>query len=756
MSRVMQITRGLGSWNDGTRLLRPMGLCCVGNHIYICDSEGHYLKRTGATFLDTLEVVAGIGRSVWGGSEGNALNISLTSPYSIFPGNDNTLYITSVWDALLWEFNSGKLNVKMGMAGGGFVNGKLADAKMDGPSGGCFDAETNNILIVDNEDCRIRKISRHGIVSSIGTGDSISKDGNFLICSFKDPVSICRGEGGTKNRFYVTEFCNVREMAFETQTTITFAGAKTAGYSDGPRHSAKFDQLKQIVRTRDGTFFVADYGNERVRRIAPDGFVSTVAGPFSPKSAPDSDSPLKAGPFGLCLTPNGDLVFSQPKLNQLLVLRSLVKPELVEVVDASILLPPHPSISLIELKDFVQAGAGSIPGSLSMHTALIELAYPSLSTQTYAERFQHMIIEANLLLEEVMFVLFSESFHTSWTSTTAVNMFHIAKQCHLANQFRESLVVQLEAILNDTAYDELFSLLHHVEVHCKCNAKLGSIIAYSILIKMSETEINELPPNMSTFAQSCFEPELLVQLKSGTKFVRNRSKLSESHMRSRLEWLYDSTVKSRKSSSMKRKESSPLAPSLMTNFELESFGDGGKVKCHDWILYARWPYFRFLVASGGDEWSKTRKIVFPADTFNRKTLRAFVRYLYTNRVDDVVGDENIAMQLLIQSQRFNLLKLETPPIPYPGFETLVAAAYTTFDHKCAVKNCIEKYKLAKELGNDMHIFRTAVFIAENLPQLLHSPETSSQLLALGLDTLGKIWVWTNGGPNLLRSEPKVD
>jgi hypothetical protein len=703
--------------------------------------------------MDTLEVVAGIGRRIWGAPEGNALTMSLTSPYSVFPADNGVLYITSVSDAVLWELQRHRLCLKLGGAGAGFVNGKLQSAKMEGPSGGCFDPKTGSILVVDGEDCRIRQISSNGLVTSIGTGASACVNGSFLICAFHEPSSICRGEWGSKRKFYVTELAKVRELDFSSETVTTFAGSDQTGFSDGPKLKAKFNRLEQIVSAQNGTFFVADYGNARIRRIAPDGQVSTLAGPLVSTS---SDDHSKSGPFGLCLTPNGDLVFSQPKIRQIQMLKGVIDREHVVCIKESLMLPPNPSLTMIELKHFEH---NNPPGvcPFPLHAGFVELCYPQL--MTYSERIQQIILNANIPLEEFTDALLSESIPASWTAITAVNMHHLAKQCHLPVAFRETLIVKLEILLSATPYEDLWSLIHHVEAQLDNNQKLGRIIAYTILIQMSERELVELPPNMSSFALNCFEPALLESLKSGTKFGRPTTKLSDSHLRARLEWLYENmkaspsskkSSKSSKTAKAEKADASPLPPSLACNFELES-SDGHKLACHDWVLYARWPYFRALVASGSQEWILTRKIVFPSGTLSRKAVRALLEFIYTNRIENIVENHETALQLLTHAQRFQFIHLETPAVAYPGFETFFSATLSAFDKPCTLENCIDLYKLAKELGNDMYIFRVITFIAEHIRPILQHPKLAPQLLALGSDALASIWIWSNGGPKEIPS-----
>lgn len=63
-----------------------------------------------------------------------------------------------------------------------------------------------------------------------------------------------------------------------TYTVATLAGDGTAGYADGPANSARFNNPQGIAVDERGVVYVADTDNHRIRRIAPDGTVTTIAG----------------------------------------------------------------------------------------------------------------------------------------------------------------------------------------------------------------------------------------------------------------------------------------------------------------------------------------------------------------------------------------------------------------------------------------------------------------------------------------------
>lgn len=81
-----------------------------------------------------------------------------------------------------------------------------------------------------------------------------------------------------------------------TEGVTALAGSDTPGNADGPRNVASFNNPVNVVVADDGGLFVADFDNDRVRRVSPEGVVSTLV-----------EQPLFQRPFGLLLTANGTL-----------------------------------------------------------------------------------------------------------------------------------------------------------------------------------------------------------------------------------------------------------------------------------------------------------------------------------------------------------------------------------------------------------------------------------------------------------------
>ena len=157
---------------------------------------------------------------------------------------------------------------------GGFADGNGASAQFNGPAGIVADAQ-GNIYIADIGNYRIRKITPSGTVSTLaGNGTFGYADGSGNTAQFTQPRNLATdGQGNV----YVTEEFRIRKIS-PAGNVSTLAGGNSGGFADGSLDSAKFSDLTGIVIDGQANIYVADWGNQRIRKITNSGMVSTLAG----------------------------------------------------------------------------------------------------------------------------------------------------------------------------------------------------------------------------------------------------------------------------------------------------------------------------------------------------------------------------------------------------------------------------------------------------------------------------------------------
>ena len=148
-------------------------------------------------------------------------------------------------------------------------------ASFSNPSGICVDGET--IIVAEQGSHRISKLGPGGEVSAfVGSGNHTFADGQGASASFYSPAGLAMDQQGN---LIVADNSNhrIRKVAPDGMVT-TIAGGGTAGFLDAVGTSAQFNSPIDVAVNEDGNVFVADHNNHRIRKITPDGTVTTLAG----------------------------------------------------------------------------------------------------------------------------------------------------------------------------------------------------------------------------------------------------------------------------------------------------------------------------------------------------------------------------------------------------------------------------------------------------------------------------------------------
>lgn len=153
------------------------------------------------------------------------------------------------------------------------------------------------------------------VVTTIaGTGSIGSADGTGTAASFRWPYGVAADSVGN---LYVADAFNhkIRRVAPDG-TVSTFAGSGTDGASDGPAASASFSYPFGVAVDAAGIVYVADWGNHSIRRISAEGQVSTLAGNGTAGSSNGSGPAASFnGPFGIAVDAAGVLYVADTNNN---------------------------------------------------------------------------------------------------------------------------------------------------------------------------------------------------------------------------------------------------------------------------------------------------------------------------------------------------------------------------------------------------------------------------------------------------------
>lgn len=157
----------------------------------------------------------------------------------------------------------------------GYANGTSSNAQFYRPMGMAMDAN-GNMYVADRFNHVIRKVTPNGTVSTYAGSVEGDGDGILTNAKFKEPSGVAVDDLGN---IYVADAGNNKIKKITTFGVVfTLAGTGEYGHEDGVTHMAKFDYPTGIDLDSQGNVFVADYYNNKIRKITPEGIVCTVAG----------------------------------------------------------------------------------------------------------------------------------------------------------------------------------------------------------------------------------------------------------------------------------------------------------------------------------------------------------------------------------------------------------------------------------------------------------------------------------------------
>ncbi len=191
----------------------------------------------------------------------------------------------------------------VGAATASFVNGAAAVARFNKPTGAAID-EAGALFVADSGNNQIRTVAVDGTVTTAaGAMTAGYVDGAAAVARFSTPSDVSMDPGGA---IVIADTANNRIRRLSAAKVTTVAGSGAAGFLDGPASSAQFKTPNSVDASCSGVIYVSDSGNHRIRAIAADGTVSTLAGNGA---AGGHDGPAAAATFltPSCVraTPNG-------------------------------------------------------------------------------------------------------------------------------------------------------------------------------------------------------------------------------------------------------------------------------------------------------------------------------------------------------------------------------------------------------------------------------------------------------------------
>ena len=267
---------------DGTgaaaRFNAPEGVAVDGSGIvYVADYRNHIIRKVAP--LGEVSTLAGSPGQA-GSSDGTGAAARFNFPGGVAVDESGNIYVADTKNHTIRKIApAGVVSTLAGTPGlTGSADGTGAAARFSSPAGVAVDG-AGNVYVADWSNDTIRMITPAGMVSTLaGTpGLGGSADGTGAAARFSSPASVA--VDGTGN-VYVADYGD------DTIRKITPAGVSTTlagspgqyGSTDGTGAAALFSMPTSVAVDGAGNVYVADFGNHTIRKITPSGVVSTLAG----------------------------------------------------------------------------------------------------------------------------------------------------------------------------------------------------------------------------------------------------------------------------------------------------------------------------------------------------------------------------------------------------------------------------------------------------------------------------------------------
>ncbi len=301
---------GNGVLDEFVQFDTPLGISGdTTGALYIADAGNHRIRNIHDQ-RDSIVTVAGTGTASFSGDGGAATSATLNAPSDVFVAGGGTLYVADTGNHRIRRITpAGIISTIAGTGAPGFSGDGAAatSAQLRSPTGVCVSGGV--IYIADQGNNRIRAISGSTISTFAGTasqGDS-GDGGAATAAALWSPTDVFADTAGV---LYVADSGNHKIRAIATDSTITtVAGTGASGFSGdgGLAINAQIAFPRSIYVDSAGNIYITDRFNHRLRRVNANGVITTLAGKGTLGSAGND----KAANLSQLASPSGVWLFGE-------------------------------------------------------------------------------------------------------------------------------------------------------------------------------------------------------------------------------------------------------------------------------------------------------------------------------------------------------------------------------------------------------------------------------------------------------------
>ena len=277
-----------------------VALDAAGN-LFIADTYNHSIRKVDT--LGIITTIAGNGLAGYAGDTGPATAANLNTPNAVVVDATGNLFIADTLNHAIRKIDvSGTITTVAGIGTAGYTGdgGPAVSATLNSPYGIAADS-SGNLFIADTLNHAIRKVDIAGTITTmVGTGVAgYSGDGGPAASGgLNNPCGVAVDANGN---LFIADTLNHSIRQVDSRGTIfTLVGNGVAGYSgDGGRASnATLQNPLGVAVDSKRNYFIADFGNNVIRKVNATGAISTVAGTGLAGSSGDGGPAQCASLFG--------------------------------------------------------------------------------------------------------------------------------------------------------------------------------------------------------------------------------------------------------------------------------------------------------------------------------------------------------------------------------------------------------------------------------------------------------------------------
>jgi uncharacterized protein (TIGR03437 family) len=230
----------------------------------------------------TIDTFAGNGTPGFSGDGGAATDAQLNNPSALAIDSSGNVFLSDQLNSRIRKISGGTISTVAGNGTKGYFGdtGQATSAGISYPQGIAVDS-SGNLLISDTPNHGIRKVATGGVITTVAGGSYAAFDGDggaATSAHINQPMGIAVDAQGN---YYFSDSLNVRvRKVTSTGTISTYAGNGTYGElgDGGPATSAQLNNPTGLAVDAAGNLYICDTNGGSIRKVSPDGTITTVAG----------------------------------------------------------------------------------------------------------------------------------------------------------------------------------------------------------------------------------------------------------------------------------------------------------------------------------------------------------------------------------------------------------------------------------------------------------------------------------------------